>query len=103
MIFFCSVFTSEEDGDIPTAPHIFEGVPLVDVDISPQKVEAKLTALKPTSSPGPDGIHSRVLWEVSNVLAGPLSTLFWKPIELCSVTSQLRGGSTRAAESTIFK
>ena len=90
--FFCSMFTAEEEGDLPTPPHIFNGTALVDVDVSPQKVEAKLSALKPNSSPGPDGIHSRVLREASSVLAGPLSTLFRKSIDSKKLPADWKSG-----------
>ena len=46
------------------------------MDVSPEVVEGKLKVLRPSSSPGPDGIHPRVLVETAHSVAAPLSQLF---------------------------
>ena len=79
--FFSSVFTIEGAEAAPTLPCCFDGPTLEDVDVSPQKVEAKLASLKSTSSPGPDCIHPRVLHESAVTMAAPLSSLFRKSMD----------------------
>ena len=44
--------------------------------LTPDTVLHKLKQLKITNSPGPDGIHSRVLSDCAGSLAVPLATLF---------------------------
>ena len=90
--FFSSVFTIEDPGVVPTLPGNFEGATLEDVDVSPQVVEAKLAALRPTSSPGPDAIHPRVLRESTCVLAGPMSALFRKSIDEMKLPTEWKTG-----------
>lgn len=90
--FFSSAFTVEDLGTVPTLPTNFEGTTLEDVDVSPHIVEAKLAALRPTSSPGPDGIHPRVLRESAKVLAGPLSALFRRSIDEATLPSEWKIG-----------
>ena len=58
----------------------------------PHKVEAKLPSLKPSSSPGPDSIHPRVLRESASVLAGPLSELFRKSIDGAKLPTEWKVG-----------
>ena len=45
-------------------------------------VKEKLTHLKSTSSPGPDGIHPQVLKEAAEQLAKPLAILFNKSLDV---------------------
>ena len=70
--FFSSVFTDEGPEAPPTLPCNYQDPLLEDVDVSPQKVEAKLSSLKPSSAAGPDAIQPRLLKESANILASPL-------------------------------
>ena len=79
--FFTSVFTEEGSEAPPQLYCTFQSPALVDIDVSPQKVETKLASLKTSSSPGPDDIRPRLLKESSGVLASPLSVLFRKSLE----------------------
>ena len=90
--FFSSVFTVEDTEILPTLPGSFEGNALEDVDVSPQIVEAKLAALRPTSSPGPDEIRPRVLREAASALAGPVSALFRKSINESRLPAEWKTG-----------
>ena len=75
--FFSSVFTQEPDGDIPDLehkPHVDHT--LEEIEIDEDLVKKKLNALNPSKSPGPDGIHPRVLKELTNTIAKPLTLLF---------------------------
>ena len=83
--FFGSVFTREELSDVPTLT-IERPVPeLSDIDISPPEVELKLHALNPSSAPGPDDIHPRILREARQALSGPLTLLFRKSLDTGTV------------------
>ena len=64
------MFTEEDISDVPELLDIQEVVTLEDVDVSPQRVQAKLAELKPTSSPGPDSIHPTSASRVSEHLGG---------------------------------
>ena len=79
--FFTSVFTSEvNSNDIPHLPRC-EQQSLEDIEITPEQVEEKLGGLKSSSSPGPDGLHPRVLKEAASALSTPLSKLFKKSLD----------------------
>jgi len=50
-------------------------------DIREDSVEKLLLNLKTSKSPGPDGIHPRVLKEVATELAVPLTKIFKSTVE----------------------
>jgi hypothetical protein len=78
--FFSSVFTQENTEELPTFEHRQFAAPLQGVDISVEDVRKKLTGLKVSKSPGPDGIHPRVLKELSDELSIPLQHIFVKSV-----------------------
>ena len=90
--FFSSVFTDEGPEAPPTLPCNYQGPLLEDVDVSPQKVEAKLSSLKPSSAVGPDAIQPRLLKESANILASPLSVLFRKSLDSGKIPSDSKLG-----------
>ena len=55
--------------------------PLSSIDISQDIVYNKLTNLKPDKSPGPDGIHPRVLKEAASQLCFPFTLLFQRSFD----------------------
>ena len=78
--FFSSVFTDEDVTSVPALPCL-DSICLEDVNISQVAVKRCLEGLKTSSSPGPDGIHPRVLKEAAEQVAGPLATLFRKSLD----------------------
>ena len=78
--FFCSVFTRENVDNIPEFENREVLVPLTDLIITPDVVRKKLLLLKPNKSPGPDGLHPRVLRELATELSLPLSIVINKSL-----------------------
>ncbi len=78
--FYSSVFTNEDTDNIPPF-ELRSNVSIDALHTSPEEVLKKLKDLKPDKSPGPDGLHPRVLRETSDVLCTPLSMLFNKSFE----------------------
>ena len=69
------------------------------IDITIDVVKKKLLELKPTSAPGPDGIHPRVLKECASELSLPLSLIF----QLSLTTGKLPAEWKQSNISPIFK
>ena len=78
--FFCSVFTQENQVTMPSPPDIHEGPLLDSVTISEEVVREKLLKLNTSRSPGPDGIHPRILKLTALSLCGPLTEVFQKSL-----------------------
>ena len=99
--FFASVFTKEEDTNIP---HLEEssrsqGISISDLRVTPQEVEKKLKELNPAKAQGPDGIPPKVLKELSKEIATPLSYIFNKSLETGKIPEDWR----TAVVTAIFK
>ena len=76
--FFCGIFTTESDSNVPIfATREHEDV-LTSFNITYDEVYKKLAALKPNKSPGPDGFHQMLLRELAQELAEPLTIIFHK-------------------------
>ena len=74
--FFTSVFTKEDLTNILSIDSQ-EGIKELDTfQITEEEVQKKLNKLKPSKSPGPDGLHPRLLKELAPSLSHPLSILF---------------------------
>ena len=72
----------EPKGDIPTLDKEFDiAYPMLQLKITPEIVEKKLSALDPCKSNGPDGMHPKILKELANCISRPLCKLFNKSIE----------------------
>ena len=76
--FFASVFTSEDTSNIPDLDEgiYSKGNTIPDIRVTPNAVKNKLLNLNPNKAQGPDGIPSRVLKELSSVIAEPLCNIF---------------------------
>eukprot|EP00112_Aurelia_sp_Birch-Aquarium-sp1_P013836 Seg2955.3 transcript_id=Seg2955.3/GoldUCD/mRNA.D3Y31 product="putative RNA-directed DNA polymerase from transposon X-element" protein_id=Seg2955.3/GoldUCD/D3Y31 len=86
--FFASVFTKENLADLPLFGARHNDVILEDIDINEQDVDEILANLNPGKSPGPDGIHPRLLKESRNELKKPLTILYRKCIEEGALPSE---------------
>jgi len=74
--FFSSVFTKEDLTNMPVFDERTYDHPLFDFPINPDTVKKKLVKLNPSKSPGPDGMHPRVLRELKDQLAEPLCQVY---------------------------
>ena len=97
--FFCDVFTRENTDDMPTCDLKVFSSTLSDVKFTQEDVEKKLDKLKIDKSAGPDGLHPRILRELSPVLSKPLYLLFRKSLHECKIPSSWKD----AHVSPIFK
>ena len=97
--FFSSVFTTEPDGDIPQIPTINLSNEMEVLVIREENVKEILSGLNSGKSCGPDGIHPRLLQELSDILCIPLTKLFNKSLSLGKLPSEWKEGRI----SAIFK
>ncbi|CAJ0956488.1 unnamed protein product [Ranitomeya imitator] len=87
--FFSTVFTVENEmlGEIPRNN---ENPILRVTNLTQEEVRNRLNKIKIDKSPGPDGIHPRVLRELSNVIDKPLFLIFRDSIATGSVPQDWR-------------
>ncbi len=74
--FFKSVFTIEDNNNIPTLPRKNYENPLNHININENEVREYLEDLNINKSPGPDKLNPRVLKEASSQLAKPFAILY---------------------------
>ena len=96
---FSSAFTVEPDGEVPNFPRRNIEFDNENVKITEEMVNEKLSNLIKTKSAGPDGIHPRVFWELSDVIAKPLTTIFNSSLQQREIPNDWRV----ATISPIFK
>ena len=104
---FCRVFTREPESDIPILePRTAEK--LTAVEVTPDVVLKRLMKLKVRKSCGPDEIHPRLLCELAEQQAAPLTKLFNKSLQswciprdwkLATVSPIFKKGSKKMAEN----
>ena len=79
---YVKTFTEEDLSNLPTfKTKNVTTEPLEDIRFSEGMVLKKLKALRVDKSPGPDGLHPRVLKELAEQLALPLSLVFTKSVK----------------------
>ena len=92
--YFVSVFTNEDLNYIPEPDNVFvdrnvnDG--LIKVEVNETIVYKKLTEINVNKTAGVDGIHPKLLFELKNELANPLSKLFSLSVELSIVPQDWR-------------
>ena len=74
---FASVMIEEPEGEIPKLPtKELKTPPLHDINITEEMVLKKINKLDTAKTPGPDGIHPRVLKEIASSIAPALTILY---------------------------
>ena len=98
--FFSSVFTDEDLDNMPTPETLYHGdSPLLDADITPEKVKKKIDAMRANAAPGPDKLCPRLLKGVSEHICTPLATIFKKSLDEGVVPADWRSANV----TPIFK
>ena len=99
--FFASVFTIENKNELPDEEptKYSNGITITDIIITPKAIEDRLKQLDTSKATGPDGIPSKVLKELANELAEPLSILFNKSVNEGSLPDDWK----QAHVTAIFK
>lgn len=90
--FFASVFTDEDQSEVPGLDVEWQGPVLDNFEFTSEMVERKLLDLRTSSSPGPDGVHPRVLKELAAPLSSPIRELFKKSLEEGQVPEDWKQG-----------
>ena len=72
---FCSVFTQEPEGEIPTL-NLSSEKTISTMRFTEDQVLKLLTHLSVDKACGPDGLHPRLLKELANEIVGPITKLF---------------------------
>ena len=78
---FATVFTKESNDTFTQIPAANIRVPMTAISLSSDLIRAKLKNLKTDKSPGPDLLHPRIIYEVRDEIAEPLSKLFITTLE----------------------
>ena len=78
--YFASVFTVEDTSGMPELQEN-QGAQVSAVAITEEKVLEKLKGLKVDKSPGPDGLHPRVLKEIAEEIVEALVVIFQESLE----------------------
>ena len=79
--FFSDAFTEEYTRIIPSFHTEDARKPLEELKFTEEKVKERLESSNPHKSPGPDGLHPRVLKELSNEISKPLAIIMQKPLD----------------------
>ena len=105
--FFSSVFTAE---DLETLPNPTKACQerLDCITVTEKKVKERLLKLKSSKTPGPDGLHLRILLETAEVIAAPLTVIFSRSLsagelpvdwKLANITPVYKKGRKESAEN----
>eukprot|EP00745_Piridium_sociabile_P029683 TRINITY_DN4896_c5_g2_i1.p1 TRINITY_DN4896_c5_g2~~TRINITY_DN4896_c5_g2_i1.p1 ORF type:complete len:403 (-),score=94.76 TRINITY_DN4896_c5_g2_i1:230-1438(-) len=97
--FFQSVFTKEQEGDLPEPPVYHYDSELTSFIITIEAVKKHLKGLKTGTAPGPDGIPPLLLTETAEELAQPVTIIFKKSLEEGRIPEDWR----KATVTPIFK
>ena len=106
--FFSSIFTKENDLNIPTPTRVCTGEVLSSVSINTDGIKSKIDKLKLKSGPGPDKFGPFVLKNLRDELAIPLNLIFNKSLtrgevpddwKCANITPIFKKGSRSCAEN----
>ena len=84
--YFSTVFTSENDANLPT-PVISHNEKLTAIEVDEDMIKSRIHKLKSNSAPGPDKILPRVLQELEDIIVTPLCIIFRKSLAEGSIPS----------------
>ena len=90
--FFAGVFTQEELSSMPVLSERITGQEVSELEVTPDNIRSKLASLNPSSAPGPDGIHPRILRETSHVICIPLALFFNRVLETGAIPHEWKLG-----------
>ena len=94
--FFSSVFTTENNKDIPTfQDRVNEEKHIYTVSTTEEEMKEYLRSLNPNKSPGTDEIHPFLLRECASYLAKPLSMLFNLSMKQSKLPSEFKQAEIR--------
>ena len=79
--FFSDAFTEEDTSNIPSFHTEDIRKPLEELKITDENVKERRESLNPHKSPRPDGLHPRVLKELSNEISKPLAIIMQKLLD----------------------
>ena len=77
--YFANVYTLENLSNIPSTTTTVPTV-LMSCDITLEKVKSLLTKLNISKAAGPDNLHSKILFELREVISTPLFMIFNKSL-----------------------
>ena len=97
--FFSSVYTKEDFANVPSMEPRNNGHYLDNITITEATVAKKLSQLNAAKSPGLDGIHPRILKELSSVLSKPITILYKRSLEEMKLPTEWK----EALVTPIFK
>ena len=79
--FSSDAFTDEDTSNIPSFHTEDTRKPLEKLKITEEEVKKRLESLNQNKSPGPDGLHPRVLKELSSEISKPLAIIMQKSLD----------------------
>ena len=94
--FFASVFTIEPEDEIPKLKDKIVGEKTMDLDVSVTDVYKKLNNMDSSKSQYLDGVHPRVLKELSWELTKPLHHIFETSIKSSNITTEWKDANITA-------
>jgi hypothetical protein len=97
--YFSSVFTSYENDGQQNTENISTYNIFPEIEFSLEAINKKLDKINTTKSPGPDGLHPKILYEVRNEITYPLKLIF----QLSLRDKQLPNDWTTANISAVHK
>ena len=92
--YFASVYTTEDKTNIPEF-QAQVGTKLANIQLTEEQVCKALKALNPTKSPGPDGVHPKVLKELAEQLQYPLYKLFNRSLKEGKIPTRWKEAEVR--------
>ena len=89
---------------MPEAEQLFTGEsPLVSVKFTPDKVLEKLKELKLNAAPGPDGIWTKIISSMADVICVPLAHIYTKCIEAGEVPPEWKTANVAPTSRKVQK